>query len=149
MDPRNNSMICKYMQVCAGIGRYTHVNARGKSKVTIDVTGDASDLQLTPQVRSSPGRRGVARGATSTRGKRRGRTRGRAASTTSGPGSEDRRGGIQAPAEPDEDGQVSLRHPPSSRGVICMHMCIGAYKAGGGAYMRVFYYTRFALPSHL
>ena len=74
---------------------------------------------------------------------------GAAGKTIRGPGSEDRRGGIQAPAEPDEGGQVSLRHPPSSRGVICMHMCIGAYKAGGGAYMRVFYYTRFALPSHL
>ena len=61
--------------------------------------------------RSNQGRRRVARGATSTRERRRERTRTGAASTTSGPGSEDGRDGIQASAEPDEGGQVSLRPP--------------------------------------
>ena len=106
-------MIRKYMQVSAGIGRYTQVYARGKSKVTRDVTGDASDLHLTPQARrrDNPEGTSVDRGATTTRERRRVRTRTGAASTTSGPGSENGRDGIQASAEPDEGGQVSLRHP--------------------------------------
>jgi len=64
--------------------------------------------------RSNQGRRRVARGATSTRERRRERTSTGAASTTSitsGPGSEDGREGIQASAEPDEGGHVSLRPP--------------------------------------
>ena len=124
---------------------YPGCRSQGVAK---DPTGDATNLHQTPPARRNPERKRVARGATSSRERRRGRTSRRAASTTSGPGSEDRRGGIQAPAEPDEGGRVSLRHPPSSRGDICMHMCIGAYRAGCCAYMRVFYYTRFALPSH-
>jgi hypothetical protein len=43
------------------------------------------------------------------RGRRRESTRRGTASTSSGPGSEDGREGIQASAEPDEGGQVSLR----------------------------------------
>jgi len=53
----------------------------------------------------------VAWEATTTRGRRRERTRGGAASTLSGPGSKDGRESIQAFAEPDEGGQVSLRPP--------------------------------------
>ena len=84
MDPRTDWIIRKYMQVCAGIGRYTQVYARGKSKVTRDVTGDASDLHLTHQVRrrDNPEGRSVDRGATTTRGRKRATSRRGAASTT-------------------------------------------------------------------
>ena len=60
-----------------------------RSQVVRELTGDATNLQLSPPARRNPERVRVARGATSTRGTRRGRTRRGAASTTSGPGSDD------------------------------------------------------------
>ena len=85
-----------------------------KSRVERDSTGDGNNPHLTPQARrrSNPGRRRVAREATTTRERRRERTRrGAAGTATIGPGSEDGRDGIKASAEPDEGGQVSLRQP--------------------------------------
>ena len=63
-----------------------------KSRVRRGSPEGVSNLHQTTQVRTNPGRRKVARGATSTRERRRERTSTGAASTTSstsGPGSED------------------------------------------------------------